>query len=181
MKKKLNSGDHSPSKPFSLNASLPSPAQRPTPSIQIAEESSSGYVLMPFKKNLGHPEAFSVSPQAEPAAPVPTAALTGEEGLSSGRDLLEHVKQEWGKIVDDARRKKISVGTILGESTPISVAHETLQIACVDDFHFSSLKRNQIFLTETVNTLLGTKLRIEPANSPTHGGCRAAVGQTGFS
>ena len=54
----------------------------------------------------------------------------------------------------------------MGESTPISVAHETLQIACVDDFHFSSLKRNQMFLTDTVNTLLGTKLRIEPVLQP---------------
>ena len=62
--------------------------------------------------------------------------------------------------------KKISVGTIFGESTPISIAHETLQIACVDDFHFSSLKRNQMFLTDTVNALLGTKLRIEPVLQP---------------
>ena len=167
LKKKLNSGDQSSSKPFSLNASLPSPAQHPTPSIQIAEESSSGYVLTPIKKISDTPKLSLVSPQAEPPVPLPPAPITGEEGLSSGHDLLEQVKQEWGKIVDDARRKKISVGTILGESTPISVAHETLQIACVDDFHFSSLKRNQMFLTDTVNALLGTKLRIEPVLQPT--------------
>ena len=167
LKKKLNSGNQSPSKPFSVNASLPSPTQRPTPSIQIAEESSSGYVLTPIKKISDTPKLSLVSPQAEPPVPVPPAPIAGEEGLSSGHDLLEQVKQEWGKIVDDARRKKISVGTILGESAPINVAHETLQIACVDDFHFSSLKRNQMFLTDTVNTLLGTKLRIEPVLQPT--------------
>ena len=167
LKKKLNSGNQSPSKPFSLNASHPSPAQRPTPSIQVAEKSSSGYVLTPVKKISDTPKLSLVSPQAEPPVPVPPAPIAGEEGLSSGHDLLEQVKQEWGKIVDDARRKKISVGTILGESAPISVSHETLQIACVDDFHFSSLKRNQMFLTDTVNTLLGTKLRIEPVLQPT--------------
>ena len=167
LKKKLNSGNHFPSRPFSLNVSLPSPVQRPTPSIQIAEESSSGYVLTPIKKISDTPKLSLVSPQAEPPVPVPPAPITGEEELSSGHDLLEQVKQEWGKIVDDARRKKISVGTILGESSPISVAHETLQIACVDDFHFSSLKRNQMFLTDTVNALLGTKLRIEPVLQPT--------------
>jgi DNA polymerase-3 subunit gamma/tau len=167
LKKKLNSGNRSSSKPFSLNGSLPSPAQRSTSSIPIAEESSSGYVLTPIKKISDTPKLSLVSPQAEPPVPVPPAPITGEEELSSGHDLLEQVKQEWGKIVDDARRKKISVGTILGESSPISVAHETLQIACVDDFHFSSLKRNQMFLTDTVNSLLGTKLRIEPVLQPT--------------
>jgi len=167
MKKKLNSGDHPSSKPFSLNVSPPPPVQRSAPSVRIAEESSAGYILTPIKKISDTPKLSLVSPRAEPAVPVPIATTTGEEELSSGRDLLEHVKQEWGKIVDDARRKKISVGTILGESTPISIAHETLQIACVDDFHFSSLKRNQMFLTETVNALLGTKLRIEPILQPT--------------
>ena len=167
LKKKLNSGNQSSSKPFNLNASLPSPIQRPTLSKPIAEESSSGYVLTPIKKISDTPKLSLVSPQAEPPVPVPPAPITGEEELSSGHDLLEQVKQEWGKIVDDARRKKISVGTILGESSPISVAHETLQIACVDDFHFSSLKRNQMFLTDTVNALLGTKLRIEPVLQPT--------------
>jgi DNA polymerase-3 subunit gamma/tau len=167
LKKKLNSGNQSSSKPFNLNASLPSPIQRPTLSKPIAEESSSGYVLTPIKKISDIPKLSLVSPQAGPPVPVPPVPITGEEELSSGHDLLERVKQEWGKIVDDARRKKISVGTILGESTPINVAHETLQIACVDDFHFSSLKRNQMFLTDTVNALLGTKLRIEPVLQPT--------------
>jgi DNA polymerase-3 subunit gamma/tau len=167
MKKKLNSRDHSTSKPFSLNVSTPPPVQRSAPSIQIAEESSAGYILTPIKKISDTPKLSLVSPQAEPSVPVPTAPIIGEEELSLGHDLLEQVKKEWGKIVDDARRKKISVGTILGESTPISVAHETLQIACVDDFHFSSLKRNQMFLTDVVNALLGTKLRIEPVLQPT--------------
>ena len=166
LKKKLNSGDHSTSAPFSLNVSIPSPVQRPAPPVRISEEPSPGYVSMPIKKISDTPALSLVSPQADPPVHVPTAPVIGEEGLSSGRAMLEQVKQEWGKIVDDARRKKISVGTILGESTPISIAHETLQIACVDDFHFSSLKRNQMFLTDTVNALLGTKLRIEPVLQP---------------
>jgi hypothetical protein len=135
--------------------------------------------LTPIKKISDTPKLSLVSPQAEPPVPVPPAPITGEEELSSGHDLLEQVKQEWGKIVDDARRKKISVGTILGESSPISVAHETLQIACVDDFHFSSLKRNQMFLTDTVNSLLGTaaKPSVKPA-SHEYGGTPSTFSQT---
>ena len=166
LKKKLNSGNQSPSKPVVLNVSLPSPAQRPTPSIQIADDSLPGDVLPPSKKLSDTPTLSLVSSQVSAPAPALAAQITEEVPLSD-HDLLERVKQEWGRIIDDARRKKISVGTILGESTPISVAHETLEIACVDDFHFSSLKRNQMFLTDTVNALLGTKLRIEPVLQPT--------------
>ena len=67
------------------------------------------------------------------------------------------------------------MGTILGESTPVSVAHETLQIACVDDFHFSSLKRNQMFLTDTVNTLLGDETSHRAGASADGGGSAAAT------
>jgi len=157
MKKKLNSGDHPPAKPFSLSVGSPFP----TPSVHTAEEPSTGYPFAPTRKISDTPKLSLVSPPApssEKAAAAPT--MKEAEDLSGG-DLFERIKQEWGTIIDEVRRKKISVGTMLGESTPVSVAHETLNIACVDDFHFSSLKRNQMFLTETVNTLLGTKLRID--------------------
>ncbi len=178
MGKKLNSGDHSTSKPLSMNVSDPSPVQRPRPAVQVAEESSTDYVVTPIKKISDIPKISLVSPQADTSMPIPTALTTGEQELSSAHDLLERVKQEWGRIVDDARKKKISVGTILGESTPINITHETLQIACVDDFHFSSLKRNQMFLTDTVNALLGTKLRIEPILQPTAVAAKPSVNPT---
>jgi DNA polymerase-3 subunit gamma/tau len=178
MKKKLNSGDHSTSKPLSMNVSDPSPVQRPRPAVQVAEESSTDYVVTPIKKISDIPKVSLVSPQADTSVPIPTAPTTGEQELSSAHDLLERVKQEWGRIVDDARKKKISVGTILGESTPVNITHETLQIACVDDFHFSSLKRNQMFLTDTVNALLGTKLRIEPILQPTAVAAKPSVNPT---
>ncbi|HTY09973.1 MAG TPA: DNA polymerase III subunit gamma/tau [Bacteroidota bacterium] len=112
------------------------------------------------------PKLSLVNPKIDSEAPAPAGVVPSEEKLSSDEDLFTRVKQEWGKIVDEVRRKKISVGTILGESTPMSVVHETLHIASADDFHYSSLKRNQMFLTETVNGLLGTKLRIEPMLVP---------------
>ncbi len=161
MKKKLNSGDRSLAKPFNLSVSVPTPALRPVPSNQTAEESSTRPAFTPLKKISDTPKLSLVSPHAVSSETVASAPAGQETEASLGEDLFERVKQEWEKIVDDVRRKKISVGTMLGESTPFSVANETLNIACADDFHFSSLKRNQMFLTETVNTLLGTKLRID--------------------
>jgi hypothetical protein len=107
----------------------------------------------------------AISPGAGEKESAPSAAPQ-LDSPTRNTYTLEQVHQEWGRIVDDIRKKKISVGTILGESSPMSVADGTLQIACLDDFHFSSLKRNQIFLTEAVNTLLGSKLRIEPILNP---------------
>ncbi|HTR81542.1 MAG TPA: DNA polymerase III subunit gamma/tau [Bacteroidota bacterium] len=105
---------------------------------------------------------FSAAIQSSEPPPVPN----GRDAGASITVSLEHIRQEWPRLVDDVRKKKISVGTMLGESSPINIEDGTLLIACPDDFHFSSLKRNQIFLTEAVNALLGTKLRIEPVLKP---------------
>jgi DNA polymerase-3 subunit gamma/tau len=166
LKKKIKSGNNSPSKSFSLNASERSSDRVPAQSIQIAEEAKADYALKPLKRIADSPTLSLLKTPEIPPAPAVPAPIIDRKGLPEGQHLLEQIKEEWGKIVDDVRKKKISVGMILGESLPITLAHETLQIACADDFHFSSLKRNQIFLTETVNTLLGTKLRIEPVLQP---------------
>lgn len=72
------------------------------------------------------------------------------------------VQQEWGKIVDEIRKKKISVGTVLGESSPLEIVNGTLRIGCGDEFHRSTLVRNKELLTETINVILSSKLRVEP-------------------
>ncbi len=75
---------------------------------------------------------------------------------------MADVQQKWGSIVDAMRMKKISVGTILGETTPFDLTNGTLQIACGDDFHCGTLVRNKEVLAETVNSILNSRLRIEP-------------------
>jgi len=75
---------------------------------------------------------------------------------------LSDVHQQWNTIVDEMRKKKISVGTILGETSPIDIVNGTLQIACGDDFHCGTLTRNREVLAETINTILNSRLRIEP-------------------
>jgi DNA polymerase-3 subunit gamma/tau len=75
---------------------------------------------------------------------------------------LGEVKQQWLTIVDAMRKKKISVGTILGETTPVEIINGTLQIACGDDFHRGTLYRNKEILAETINSMLNSRLRIEP-------------------
>ncbi|MBP6672709.1 MAG: DNA polymerase III subunit gamma/tau [Bacteroidetes bacterium] len=75
---------------------------------------------------------------------------------------MADVQQHWSAIVDAMRMKKISVGTILGETTPFDLSNGTLQIACGDDFHCGTLVRNKEVLADTVNSILNSRLRIEP-------------------
>lgn len=72
------------------------------------------------------------------------------------------VQHKWSTIVEEMRKKKISVGTILGETTPIEIINGALRIACEDEFHLSTLARNKEILAETINAILGSKLRVEP-------------------
>ena len=58
LKKKLNSGDHSTSEPFSLNVSIPSPVQRPAPPVQDCRRVFAGLCFDADQENLGHPERF---------------------------------------------------------------------------------------------------------------------------
>lgn len=94
----------------------------------------------------------SVEERAESSTVAPSTVII----------TLSEVQQQWTTIVDTMRKKKISVGTILGETSPMDIVHGTLRIACGDDFHRGTLYRNKEVLTETINTLLNTRLRIEP-------------------
>ncbi|NUN70539.1 MAG: DNA polymerase III subunit gamma/tau [Bacteroidetes bacterium] len=109
-----------------------------------------------------------IQPKYTFAAPVKPA---GEEPKSTAPTAppidatLEDVRRGWNAIVDEMRRKKISVGTILGETMPVEVSNGTLQIACGDDFHRGTLYRNKEILAETINSILNSRLRIEPIMS----------------
>jgi len=160
LKKKLNSESKLPLTTVSHEAISAPHFSQPSPSRTVAAERNQPYPVTLSRNIAMEPPAMPVSHNREPD-PVPASPSTPHGTFS-----LEEVSREWGRIVDEIRKKKISVGTILGESSPVSVADGTLQIACLDDFHLSSLQRNQMFLTEAVNTLLGSKLRIEPVLKP---------------
>ena len=154
LKKKLNSGiavTKAPGAHTDTPSAFSKEPPRPSPFIVPKKEE------VPIVERVNGGNGAPIPPEA-PTAPVVDVSIP----IPSGSFTIEHVSKEWQRIVDEIRKKKISVGTILGESSPIEVSSDTLHIACFDEFHVSSLKRNQVFLTEAVNTLLGSKLRIEP-------------------
>lgn len=69
---------------------------------------------------------------------------------------------QWQKWVDEVRRTKISVGTVLSETQILDVRNGSLRIACPDDYHYSTLKRSKDFLVDSFAKVTGIKMHIEP-------------------
>jgi DNA polymerase-3 subunit gamma/tau len=128
-------------KPVEAIRERPAPAQ-PKFSVQDAQPR---YTFVAPVKNTGTEETQEASP------PAPSANVS-----------IADVQKHWTTIVDSMRKKKISVGTILGETTPVEILNGSLQIACGDDFHRGTLVRNKEILAETINSILNSRLRIEP-------------------
>ncbi len=103
---------------------------------------------------------YTLTAQSKPV--VEEAAPVRPQSGGTSSVTLQQIQQQWKPIVDEMRKKKISVGTILGETHPLDVVDGTLTIACGDDFHRGTLFRNKEILSETINGILDARLRIEP-------------------
>ncbi|MBI2154142.1 MAG: DNA polymerase III subunit gamma/tau [Candidatus Rokubacteria bacterium] len=96
------------------------------------------------------PRSF-VSPPAKP--PTPGAAPPAQ-GLDAG----------WRRVVEDVLRRKPSLGAVLDQSTPVSVAEGTLTVTLVGNhFHKDLLadRANHDLVTEAVQRLIPGAKRIE--------------------
>ncbi len=152
LKKKLQSGNHTITAPQFVSNEI-APAV-PSPKTFLVEERKIKYTAQP------PPAVRIISPSTE--IRVEEKISVAPVALSSVTITIGDVQQRWSALVEEVRKKKISVGTILAESSPLDISNGALRIACKDDFHFSTLLRNKDFLIETLNTLLQTRLRIEP-------------------
>jgi DNA polymerase-3 subunit gamma/tau len=92
---------------------------------------------------------------AQPVTEDATVAVMSEVTIA-------YVQEQWGIIVETMRKKRISVGTVLGETKPLEIINGALRIGCDDEFHRSTLLRNKEILTDTINSILSSKLRIDP-------------------
>lgn len=107
---------------------------------------------------------FSRSPNAEPPDQHPVSQTTAVSP-SSGNTApvtIDAVMKIWSVLVEEMRKKKISVGTILAETSPLDVVEGALTINCGDEFHRSTVLRNKEIISETLFTFLSSRLRIEP-------------------
>ncbi len=92
-----------------------------------------------------------VSTVSASAQPESFHVVSAEEAYSS-----------WQQWVMEVQSERIGVGAALGISSILDVNGGALRIACPDDYHLSSLKRNKEFLTESFHKVTGRRIRIEP-------------------
>ncbi|HEY4613244.1 MAG TPA: DNA polymerase III subunit gamma/tau [Bacteroidota bacterium] len=86
-----------------------------------------------------------------PQAPEPMQVVSAEEAYAS-----------WQQWVSEVQRSRISVGSALEVSSILDINDGALRIACPDDYHLTSLKRNQQLLAESFHKVTGRNVRIEP-------------------
>lgn len=136
--------------PIRGNVKATQPTLRPDQIVQLPELSADPFIST---KNTFSP-ALAVSAQTTTAAPsfqaLPTLTLSPDEAAG-----------KWQSFVEEARRGKILLGTMLGETHLIDIQQDRLRIGCPDDFHLDQLKRNRQYLTEIAHKVYGAKVLLE--------------------
>jgi DNA polymerase-3 subunit gamma/tau len=74
----------------------------------------------------------------------------------------EEAYASWQRWVNEVQSVRVSVGAALGVSAILDVNDGALRIACPDDYHLSSLRKNREFLVESFQRVTGRKVYIEP-------------------
>jgi DNA polymerase-3 subunit gamma/tau len=97
------------------------------------------------------------NPSAE--VEMPLAANTVSSAASEITN--DEARSKWKSFVEEARRRRIAIGTMLSETTILGVKDNQIQIGCPDDFHLDTLKRNRQFITELAQQMYGARVRLE--------------------
>jgi DNA polymerase-3 subunit gamma/tau len=100
---------------------------------------------------------------------VPQALFISEPAPNYQRVSLaptlsnDEVLSKWSIVVEETRKQRISLGTMLSETSLVGVQDGKLCIGCPDDFHRDELKlkRNQQFLQELTQKIYGAKIQLE--------------------
>jgi DNA polymerase-3 subunit gamma/tau len=105
---------------------------------------------------------------------------TSQEPKSVQVISLDEIQGRWKEFVEEIRKQRIHVGTLLSESRPLGVNGSTVKVGCRDEFHLTTLKRSKDFLVESAQKIYGKKVRIEislnPAADDVKGNTKASSG-----
>jgi DNA polymerase-3 subunit gamma/tau len=91
---------------------------------------------------------------AEPP-PIPSTA----EELP--RLSVEDVRAKWSTLIDQTRKERIDLWAFLGESKPLEIRGDKLQIACPDNFHLDTFRRNRDYISQLAQKVYGGKVKLE--------------------
>ncbi len=113
-------------------------------------------------------------PMKEPFVPYSVKRATGGTAFGGKPDTsplpekrsvqsisLEEIQSRWKDFVEEIRRQRIHVGTLLSQSRPLAVSDGVVKLGCADESHLTSLRRSREFLVESAQKIYGKKVRIE--------------------
>ena len=73
---------------------------------------------------------------------------------------LETVKEKWLDFTGLIPKEKISLATILNESSPLKLENSNFTIGCFDEYHSSIILRNKEYLSEIFSKIFNAKVSI---------------------
>ena len=126
----------------------------PTKPVALSEKKTSyapADVTNPFEQI---PLKAPAGKSTEPPRTTPTPA--------AAKISIDQVQPHWNEFVEQAKKEKIGVGTILAECSLLDVQNGAIRIACADDYHLSMLRRNQQYLTQLFCGIVGISAAINP-------------------
>jgi DNA polymerase-3 subunit gamma/tau len=91
------------------------------------------------------------APAPDDAAPPPAVAIFSGPGAAGS----------WRSIIEEFRKEKMGIGTMLGETSFHAVRGNSVSISCPDDFHADLLKRNRHYISSVAERLYGAKIHID--------------------
>jgi DNA polymerase-3 subunit gamma/tau len=74
---------------------------------------------------------------------------------------MDEVQSRWKEFVEEIRRQRIHVGTLLSQAHPLDVRDGAIKVGCTSELHLSTLKRSRDFLVESAQKIYGKKIRFE--------------------
>jgi len=135
-------------------------AQNATHVSQAVQESDSPAVPMvkdnPVEKTTAAPEEGS---------PEEAETDCGSEASSPQAGAqLEQIKQQWPQIIDEIKKRKIALGSFLGEGHPEKITEDNVLIIgfnADNAFHMNSVNKNKKNIEDIFQEVLGLSLRIK--------------------
>lgn len=112
-------------------------------------------------------EVMGMSMQSHAGLTSVAARTVPSMGVMSGGASMRAISAEeayarWQEWVGEVRKERISVASSLDHSRIAEVSNGSIRIACPDDYHVSTLRRNREFLTDSFRKVTGYQVRIEP-------------------
>ena len=173
LKKKLNGTLSQPSRP-AVGTTPPSPEKitRPMSELRVIGSVNAGplrsasytnpsrqYQPLDLSRAASSPSTYAVK---DPG--FDRATLHAVESIPSPGDQLssQEFENKWQEFVDGVTKAKIAIGTILTESHFDGCGQGVVRIGCPDEYHLSMLRRNKDFLSETLHTVVGARVAVEP-------------------